>query len=173
MSPRVGIGWLVGVATALAACGGSTPPAPAPPAQAPKPAATAPARRPAPPPAASVAQQTAAAAKAAAEALAPPKPKYQMKGRRDPFENLEVLAREQAASPGVSVVASAKLTGIVRGQIPLALIETTQGLGYILKSGDTLGEGRLIEIGSDQVVFAVPPTPGSTINRVVLKIAKD
>lgn len=170
MSPRVGIVWLVGVAAALAACGGS---APAPPAQAPKPAATAPARKPVPPPAASVAQQTAATAKAAAEALAPPKPKYQMKGRRDPFENLEVLAKEREASPGVSVVASAKLTGIIRGQTPLALIETTQGLGYILKSGDTLGEGRLIEIGSDQVVFAVPPTPGSTTNRVVLKIAKD
>jgi Tfp pilus assembly protein PilP len=94
---------------------------------------------------------------------------YDPRGRRDPFENLEV--REGASGP---TVASARLTGIVRSaQGPLALVETADGLGYILKPGDTLGEGRLVEIGSDSVVFRVPGQPGSTTDRVVLKLPGD
>jgi hypothetical protein len=129
----------------------------------------------APAPAApAVAQEAAATAKAASQALSAPASRYDVRGRRDPFENLEVSAKERAAAPAVSVVASAKLTGIIRGaEHPMALVETAQGMGYILKTGDTLGEGRLIEIGTEQIVFSVPPRPGSAANRVVLKIAKD
>ncbi|MEK7701581.1 MAG: hypothetical protein AAB418_06200 [candidate division NC10 bacterium] len=93
-------------------------------------------------------------------------PKYEVKGRRDPFETLEV--KDGTRSP----VASAKLTGIVRSaRSTLALVETPEGLGYILRPGDTLGDGRLLEIGSDSVVFQVTPRPGSPTNRVVLKLA--
>ena len=139
----------IGLAAALAACGGS--PAP-PPAQAPKaPVATA-AKPPLVP--------------AVPEPALPEIPKYEIKGRRDPFQTLEI---KQGAG---SALASARLTGIVRSaRATLALVETPEGLGYILKPGDTLGDGRLLEIGSDSVVFQVPPKPGSPTNRVVLKLA--
>jgi hypothetical protein len=83
-----------------------------------------------------------------------PEVAYEPKGRRDP---------------------SAKLTGIVRraNGAALALVETADGLGYILKAGDTLGDGRLVEIGPNNVVFRVPERPGSLTNRVVLSLAGD
>jgi Tfp pilus assembly protein PilP len=92
---------------------------------------------------------------------------YDPKGRRDPF-----LAPDLAAGPRGLEVATTKLTGIVRSaKTTLALVETQEGIGYILKPGDTLGDGRLMEIAADSVVFAVAAKPGSPTNRVVLKLA--
>jgi len=51
------------------------------------------------------------------------------------------------------------------------LVETPEGIGYILKTGDTLGDGRLVEIGSDSVVFKVAQKPGESTDRVVLRMA--
>lgn len=110
--------------------------------------------------------------RAAAEAITPPKPKYDVRGRRDPFQNLELVLKEREAASGFSVAAT-KLTGIVQGTTPLALVETAEGHGYILKPGDTLGDGRVVEIRRDSVVFSVPPKPGSPNNRVVLKLTTD
>ena len=143
----------VGLAGVLAACGSSPQPA-----QAPRPpAADAPTARAMKPP----------AAPSAPEPAGPDIPKYEIKGRRDPFETLEV--KEGAAGTTVS---SARLTGIVRSShTTLALVETPEGIGYILRPGDTLGDGRLLEIGSDSVVFQVTPKLGSPTNRVVLKLA--
>jgi len=94
-------------------------------------------------------------------------PKYQSRGRRDPFETLEV----REGSGGLTVAAT-RLTGIIRSnRSALALIEAPDGIGYILKPGDTLGDGRLLEIGSDSVVFAVTAKSGAPSNRVVLKLA--
>lgn len=136
----------------LAACG-TPPPAPAPQAQVPPPgAAGAPPLPALPVPDAQV-------------------PKYESKGRRDPFEALEGA---QGAGGGGNLVATAKLTGIVRSaRATLALVETQEGIGYILKPGDTLGDGRVLEIGSDSVVFQVPQKTGETTNRVVLRMAMD
>ncbi len=140
----------------------------------PAPSAPPPAANPAASPAASGPAGSPTAATTVAAAPIPPLPEprhpdYDPRGRRDPFESLEV--REGASGP---TVASARLTGIVRsGQGPLALVETADGLGYILKPGDTLGEGRLVEIGADSVVFRVPARPGSTTDRVVLKLPGD
>ncbi|MGH7355323.1 MAG: hypothetical protein ACRELS_12220, partial [Candidatus Rokuibacteriota bacterium] len=93
--------------------------------------------------------------------------RYEAKGRRDPFQIIE-----RVEGPGGQSVASARLTGIVRGQQTLALVEAQDGIGYILKTGDTLFDGRVVEIGSDSVVFAVTAKPGSTTpNRVVLRLA--
>lgn len=90
---------------------------------------------------------------------------YTRRGRRDPFEPLE-------GAQGVGlVVASAKLRGIVRGGVTRALIETPDGVGYIMKPGDTLGDGRLLEIGADSVVFRVPPRRGATTDLVVLRLS--
>ena len=158
----------------VSGCG--APPAPAPsaaPAPAPKPAAA-----PSAPNSAASAQANIpgpgaeAAAQAATQVLTPPAPKYNAKGRRDPFDNLEVQLKEKEKEGGFTI-ASTKLTGIVQGQTRLALIETVDGVGYILKPGDTLGDGRLVEIARDSAVFAVTPKPGSTSNRVILKIAVD
>jgi Tfp pilus assembly protein PilP len=92
---------------------------------------------------------------------------YDPKGRRDPF-----VVVERGEGPAGQSVASARLTGIVRGQNILALVETQDGIGYILRTGDTLFDGRVVEIGSDSIVFAVTAKPGSaTPNRVVLRLA--
>ena len=94
-------------------------------------------------------------------------PGYDPKGRRDPFVSLEL----SGGAKGLQV-STTKLTGIVRSaRATLALVETPDGIGYILRAGDTLGDGRLLEIGADNVVFTVSATPGSISNRVVLKLA--
>lgn len=111
---------------------------------------------------------TVAAATAAA-ALTPSAPKYDAGGRRDPFESLEARLGSDRSS-----VTTAKLTGVIHsGDIALALVETSDGIGYILKPGDTLADGRLLEIGPTAAVFSITPRPGTTINRVVLKLASD
>jgi hypothetical protein len=180
---------LGGICAALTACGGSPPP-PAPPAPVKPPVAAAPtpapARAPAPAPTAAAkppAAQTPAAPVAAVRpgspasgpALVPASPavptgdapKYVDKGRKDPFSEVQITS-----SAGGLTVSSTKLTGIVRGpRATLALLETPDGIGYILKPGDTLGDGRLMEIGADNVVFAVGPKPGSPATRVVLRMA--
>ena len=92
-------------------------------------------------------------------------PTYERKGRRDPFQPVENLQAEMTAP----AVASARLKGIVRGHETRALLETPDGLGYILKVGDTLADGRLVEIGANSVVFSVPARRGST-NRIVLRL---
>jgi hypothetical protein len=160
-------GALVGVAglcAALGACGGSPPPPPAAPA--PKPVATAPA------PAASKPSAPAPSGQPAPLVAAPIVPQgdgtaYEAKGRRDPFVALDI-----SGGPKGLEVATTKLTGIVRSaRTTLALVEAQDGIGYILKPGDTLGDGRLVEIGADNVVFAVAAKPGAQTNRVVLKLA--
>jgi hypothetical protein len=92
---------------------------------------------------------------------------YDAKGRRDPFVPLDITG-----GPKGLEVATTKLTGIVRGaRTTLALVEAQDGIGYILKPGDTLGDGRLLEIGADTAVFAVAARPGAQTNRVVLRLA--
>lgn len=152
MNRRVRVVILVALVAAAVACG--TPQAPQ------QPKAAAPPAPPAP------GQQTGLVPQVPA-LPEPTGPKYEAKGRRDPFTVVE-----RVEGPGAMSVASAKLTGIVRGRQTLALVETQDGIGYILKTGDTLFDGRVVEIGSDSVVFAVTAKPGSTTsNRVVLRLA--
>ncbi len=201
MSRRTTLAGITGLCATLAACSGSpAPPPPQPvaavpaapppavaapaPAMAPRPAVPAAAAQPAakPPapaqgaagkvmPAQPVAAitQTAQAGTLMPAAPAVPQsdvPAYETKGRRDPFTTLEVVT-----GPSGLTVATTKLTGIVRGSSTLALVETPDGIGYILRAGDTLGDGRLVEIGADNVVFAVAAKPGAPPSRVVLKLA--
>lgn len=159
----------------LAGCGWS----PTLPGSAPSPAASAalvpapasaPAPAPPPPPAAAAPAQPmpAGVLTERPEIPRPPAPSYDTRGRRDPFEVLET--REGASGTTVN---AARLAGVVRGHTgPMALIETPDGLGYILRPGDTLGDGRLIEVLGDSVVFTVPLRNGGT-SRVVLKLPGD
>jgi hypothetical protein len=165
---RAALASLTGLCATLAACGGSPPPPP--PAAPAKPVATIPAA----PVAAPAAPVKPAVTPGAAAPLVPAPvvpqatgPAYEPKGRRDPFVALDVTG-----GPKGLEVATTKLTGIVRSaRTTLALVETQDGIGYILKPGDTLGDGRLLEIGADNVIFAVPAKAGSPTNRVVLKLA--
>jgi len=158
---------LTGLCATLAGCGGS--PA-APPAATPaKPVAAIPAPTPATPatPPAPTAPATPAPLVTTPAVPQAGGPGYEPKGRRDPFVAVDVTG-----GPKGLEVATTKLTGIVRSaRTTLALVETQDGIGYILKPGDTLGDGRVLEIGADNVIFAVPAKPGSPTNRVVLKLA--
>jgi hypothetical protein len=83
----------------------------------------------------------------------PPLPplQYDARGRRDPFAPVPV-AKEKKASLDV---AGTKLVGIIQGQQLLALLEAPDGLGYILKPGDVLGNGRVTDVTQRSVTFAV------------------
>jgi Tfp pilus assembly protein PilP len=125
-----------------------------------------------PPPAAPVAAATPRAPVAPKEpdpgpALAPIP--YEAKGRRDPFSPLVIASGGKGLTIG-----SAKLVGVIQGRTsPLALVETAEGIGYILKAGDTLGDGRVTEIGVDFVSFAVTPKPGDAGGTVTLRLRTD
>ena len=106
---------------------------------------------------------------AAAQAFGGNAPTYERKGRRDPFEPVQAI-QSGMTSP---TIAAAQLKGILRGRTPRVLVETPDGLGYLLAVGDMLGEGRLIEIRVDSVVFSVPARSGSTTDRVVLRLPED
>lgn len=147
--------WLTaaGFVGLLGGCGGSPPPPPPPP---PAPPARAP---------------SAPTALPKAPELPPLAPKaYEVKGRRDPFRSLGGATE----GPKGLTVASVKLVGIIQGRGgPLALVETPDGLGYILRTGDLIGDGKLLEIGSDSVTFNVTSRPGEAPRRVVLRFKED
>jgi len=143
-------------------CGGSGSPAAPPTVN----AASIPSR-PAPPPAA----RTAAAAlmpKEPAPGAELPPLTYEAKGRRDPFATTST-AQER---PGLSVTGM-KLGGVVQGSTPLALVEASDGIGYILKPGDVLGDGRVTEITSSSVSFALAGKPGESPTTVTLRLGGD
>jgi hypothetical protein len=145
-------------AALLGACSGTEPPA-APP-KPPTPAATPVA--PAAPGAATVRPLDPGAGR-----VLPPMA-YDAKGRRDPFTPVS-LASE---SKGINVTA-AKLVGIVRApQGNLALVEGPDGVGYILKNGDGLGNGRVTGITATTVTFAVAAQPGQATT-VTLRLVMD
>jgi type IV pilus assembly protein PilP len=157
MKLRWKIAPIVGAAL-LGACGGAEPPPP------PKPAVpvVAPAAPPAP---------GAAAVRPLDPAAGPALPPlaYDPKGRRDPFSPVS-LALE---AKGINVTA-AKLVGIVQGrQGPLALVEGPDGVGYILKNGDALGNGRVTAITGTTVTFSVSAQPGQGPTTVTLRLVLD
>ncbi len=160
----------MGLALLLSACGGSPPSPPttsATPGALPAPGTSAPRT-----PSAARSQPLAAepAVTGKEEMPAPslrPEANYDPGGRRDPFDLPDAIE----GSVGTTV-ASAKLTGIIRtaaGRV-LVLIETPDGLGFILQPGDAFGDGRLVEVGQGTVVFTVVSRQAATNHRVVLKL---
>ncbi len=148
-----GLVLVVGVVTTMAAgCGGGTPPPPA---------AVAP-----------------AALAAAAPVVRPKEPEtskalppiaYEPKGRRDPFTPI-FLGKDNA---GLSVSA-VKLTGVVGGRGGLmALVEAPDGIGYILKPGDALGDGRVTGITPTSVTFAVSARGSQSASSLTLRLPEN
>ena len=156
--------WIIalGLVAALSGCGGPPAPAPAP-------------QRPATPATSAAPATPAAPAKPAAPPVAMPKEPavkpleplaYDPKGRRDPFASLATAEGAKGLT-----VATVKLVGIVQGrQGRLALVEAPDGLGYILKNGDQIGDGRVVEIGRDSLTFSVTPRPGLPATPVVKRL---
>jgi hypothetical protein len=98
----------------------------------------------------------------------PPPLDYAPRGRRDPFTPVRAVA---VPTRDRSILASAKLTGIVRGSDgALALVETIDGTGFILRAGEGFGEGRLLEIGEDFALFDVGSPSASSQRRIVLRL---
>lgn len=139
----------------LTACGSSPPP----PAAGPVPAAKAAAWPPAPAPPAAKPPTASAPDDPPAGRLTPPVPVYKPKGRRDPFEPLDL---KKVTRP--PTIASARLTGIVRGaESMLALVEMPDGIAYIVRPGDELADGRVVAIGRDSIDFLVASAPPQRI----------
>ena len=161
MKLRSRIAPIVG-ATLLGACGGAEPPPapPKPPVPAAAPAAPkAPAR-----PGASAIRPLEPGAGPALPPLA-----YDAKSRRDPFVPISLTAEPK----GLNVTA-ARLVGIIQGrQGPLALVEAADGVGYILRSGDVLGNGRVTGITGTTVTFAVSARPNQGPTMVTLRLVLD
>ena len=94
---------------------------------------------------------------------------YEGRGRRDPFSPV-VLAPEKTSGLDVSTV---RLVGIIQGHQLLALVEAPDGLGYILKPGDVLGNGRVTDITRSSVTFAVAGRGGQRDTSLTLRLAKE
>jgi len=144
-------GILLGTAAAvLAGCGGGAPPTPPPAAVAPAPA---PVVRP----------------KEPDTGKALPPIAYEPKGRRDPFTPI-FLGKDNAALS----VSAVKLTGVVGGPSSLlALVEAPDGIGYILKPGDALGDGRVTGITPNSVTFAVSARGSQSASSLTLRLPEN
>lgn len=144
---------VVGVVAAVAGCGGGTPPPP--------PAAVAPATP--------VAAAPVVRPKEPETSKALPPIAYEPKGRRDPFTPI-FLGKDNA---GLSVSA-VKLTGVVGGRGGLmALVEAPDGIGYILKPGDALGDGRVTGITPTSVTFAVTARGSQSASSLTLRLPEN
>ena len=150
---RAGLVVVVGVvATMAAGCGGGTPPPPAAGTPA-APAAAAPVVRPKEP--------------EGGKALPPIA--YEPKGRRDPFTPIFVGKDNVGLS-----VSAVKLTGVVGGGGGLmALVEAPDGIGYILKPGDALGDGRVTGITPTSVTFAVQARGSQSASSLTLRLPEN
>jgi len=134
---------------------------------------------PAPPAANKVAlgEQPVAPQKSAAPTVMPRTPEpgpplpplvYEARGRRDPFAPVQVVKEKTGLEVG-----TVKLVGIISGSKPLALAETPDGLGYILKQGDVLGNGRVTEVTANSVTFAISGRAAQRETSLTLRIGRD
>jgi Tfp pilus assembly protein PilP len=95
---------------------------------------------------------------------------YEAKGRRDPFTP---PAAPEGNKSGMTL-STVKLVGVVHGrQQVLALVEGSDGIGYILKNGDTLADGKVTGITSTSVSFLIPAKAGQAENTVTLRLKTD
>jgi hypothetical protein len=151
---RTGLCFVAGaVAVMVTGCGGGTPPPPPTAVTTAAPAAPAPVVRP----------------KEPDTSKALPPIAYEPKGRRDPFTPI-FLGKDNV---GLSV-SSVKLTGVVGGRSSLmALVEAPDGIGYILKPGDALGDGRVTGITPTSVTFAVSARGSQSASSLTLRLPEN
>ncbi len=99
----------------------------------------------------------------------PPLPplSYEAKGRRDPFAPVPLATDKSGLD-----VSSTRLVGVIQGRQLLALVEAPDGLGYILRPGDMLGNGRVTDITASSVTFTVAGRAGQRETSLTLRLAK-
>ena len=90
---------------------------------------------------------------------------YEPQGRRDPF----VPPSVRVTTTGMSVL-TLKLAGVIGGRALLALVEGPDGIGYILKPGDVVGDGRVTNITQNSVTFAVTAKAGEAPTTATLTL---
>lgn len=159
----------------LSSCKKETPAPQSSPPIPPAPAATSPQV-----PAGPVPAQPASVPEKTAPAKAP-EYSYNPGGRPDPFAPLVVPgADEGKGKKGLKAlqVSELKLTGIVWDKRQyVALVEAPDGLGYVLKVNDLIGNAaRVARISSNSVMFEVkeqPYLPQSRVREVELKLKKE
>jgi len=93
---------------------------------------------------------------------------YNSYGRKDPFEPL--LSQEK--SDTLLNVGSAMLVGIIhQGDTSLALLKDVNGMGFVLKKGDRVRGGSVLDIKDNEVVFLLSDYGFN--RKVILKLEKD
>jgi Tfp pilus assembly protein PilP len=94
---------------------------------------------------------------------------YDARQRRDPFKPPAVATTSDVRrSPALE---GFRLVGVMSGPTgPVALVEGADGIGYIVKPGDVLGEGRVTQITGDAVRFAVATPRAGQPGEVTLRL---
>ncbi len=92
---------------------------------------------------------------------------YSSRGKKDPFRPEAMEGEEELLN-----VSEAKLLGVIRSEEgDVALLQDRRGVGYVLKEGDRVRNGRVVKIESDRVIFATVDF-GFT-RRIELKLAEE
>lgn len=96
---------------------------------------------------------------------------YSSWGTRDPFAQL--VDRGHGHEPGeIPDVETLRLVGVLRGdEGSSALLEDAEGYGYILKDGDPVRNGYVVQIGEKKIIFQIKEYGWS--RTVALKIETD
>ncbi len=96
---------------------------------------------------------------------------YQSYGNQDPFKVLVAGDYEQTTAGELLDANSARLVGVMWGQDDrFALVENSDGFGYILRVGDPIRNGRIVSIRKHSLTARV--TLYGITNKVVLKLEK-
>ncbi len=81
---------------------------------------------------------------------------YQSWGRRDPFAQLVDKSFSGYESGEIPNVENLRLVGVLRSnEGSSALLEDFEGYGYILKDGDPVLNGYVVQIGDDKIIFQI------------------
>jgi Tfp pilus assembly protein PilP len=81
---------------------------------------------------------------------------YQSWGRRDPFSQLVDRSRAGYMPGEIPNVETLRLVGVLKAPDgSAALLEDYEGYGYILKDGDQVKNGYVVQIGQDKIIFQI------------------
>jgi len=82
--------------------------------------------------------------------------KYESWGRVDPFSVLVDRAKAGSKPGEIPDVETLRLVGVLNGmEGSSALLEDLEGYGYILKDGDPVKNGYVVQIGESKVIFQI------------------
>ena len=98
--------------------------------------------------------------------------KYRSLGKRDPFSPLIEQSLTGYKSGDIPNIETLRLVGVLRApEGSSALLEDVEGYGYILKDGDRIQNGYVVQIREDKIIFQVSEYGWS--RTVALKLETD